>query len=61
MSDKEADLEFVRQLPDEMSVDDIIEHLTILASLRRAEEEIDAGRGVPHDEVKYRIASWFSR
>ena len=61
MSNKEAVLEVVRQLPDEMSVDDIIEHLTILAALRRAEEEIDAGRGVPHDEVKKRIASWLTK
>ena len=57
MSNKEAVLEVVRQLPDESSIEEIIEHLTVLAALRRAEEAADAGRVVPHEEVKKRIAS----
>jgi predicted transcriptional regulator len=61
MSNKEAVLEVVRQLPDESSIGEIIEHLTVLAALRRAEEAADAGRVVPHEEVKKRIASWITK
>jgi predicted transcriptional regulator len=61
MSNKEAVLEVVRQLPDESSIEEIIEHLTVLAALRRAEEAADAGRVVPHEEVQKRIASWITK
>jgi predicted transcriptional regulator len=61
MSIKEAVLEAVRQLPDDAGFEEVLEQIETLAAIRRGEEDADAGRVVPHDEVKRRIASWITR
>ena len=61
MSSKEAVLEAVRQLPDEVSIEEIIDHLEIIAAIRKAEEAADAGRVVSQDDVRKRIASWITK
>lgn len=61
MSIKEAVLEAVRQLPDDAGFEDVLERIETLAAIRRGEEDADAGRVIPHDEVKRRIASWITR
>jgi predicted transcriptional regulator len=58
MSNKDAVIEAVRQMPDEASIEEIVEHLSILAAIRRGDEEADAGKVIPHEEVKKRLASW---
>jgi predicted transcriptional regulator len=61
MSIKEAVLEAVRQLPDDAGFEDVLDQIETLAAIRRGEADADAGRVVPHDEVKRRIASWITR
>jgi predicted transcriptional regulator len=61
MSDKEAVIEAVRQMPDGASIDEIAEQVAILAAIRRGEEAADAGRVITHDEVKKRLASWLTK
>ena len=38
-----------------------MDELEILADLRRADAEIDAGDFTTHEEVKQEIATWFSK
>lgn len=61
MSVKEAVLNAVREMPEEVSFEELLEELEILADLRCADAEIDAGDFVTHDEVKQEIATWFSK
>lgn len=61
MSNKEAVIETVRELPDDVSLEDILERIAILAAIRRGEEAGDAGRVIPHEEVKKRVASWITK
>lgn len=61
MSVKESVLNAVREMPEEVSFDELLEQLEILADLRRADAEIDAGDFVTHEEVKQEIATWFSK
>ena len=61
MSDKETIIEAVRKLPETATIDDISEEVAILAAIRRGEKAADAGRVVPHDEVKRRVAAWKSK
>ena len=61
MTVKEAVLQAVSEMPDESSWDDILDELKILAELRRADAEIDAGDFTTHEEAKQEIASWFSK
>ncbi len=61
MSNKEAASEAIRGLPDEASLEDILEHIATLAAVRRGEAGADAGRVIPHEEVKKRIATWMTK
>ena len=61
MSNKELVIEVIRELPEEATIDDIAEHVALLAAIRRGENAADAGRVVSHDEVKRQAASWFTK
>jgi hypothetical protein len=61
MSDKRVVLEAVRRMPDSANLDDIRNELELLAALRRAEEDVKAGRVIPHAEVVKRSAQWTSK
>jgi len=61
MSNKELVLEAVRELPEETTMEEILEQIAILAAIRRGEEDADADRVIPHEEVKRRVASWISK
>ena len=61
MSNNEAAIETVRELPDDVSLEDILERIAILAAIRRGEEAADAGGVIPHEEVKKRVASWITK
>ncbi len=45
----------VEQLPDDASVEDAIERLVVLAEIERGIADANAGRTIPHDEVKRRL------
>ncbi len=61
MSNKELVIEMLRQLPEEVTLEEIREEIAILAAIRRGEEAAAAGRVVPHSEVKTRSATWTSK
>lgn len=42
-------------LPEDASLDDIMEALYLRAKLERAERSIEEGRGIPHEEAKKRL------
>jgi predicted transcriptional regulator len=61
MSDKEVVIEAIRQLPEQASFEEIAEEVAILAGIQKGEEDADAGRTIPHDEVKKRLQTWLSK
>ncbi len=60
MNDKDVVIETVRKVPEAASLEQISEEIAILAALRRGEEAADAGRVMPHEEVRKKLASWIS-
>jgi predicted transcriptional regulator len=56
-SPKERILEALRDLPPDASIDDAIERLVFLARIEEGLAELDAGEGVPHEEVKRRFGA----
>ena len=42
-------------LPEDATIDDAIERLVFLAKIDAGLAELDAGQGVPHDEVKRQL------
>jgi predicted transcriptional regulator len=52
---REKILEALQDLPDDATVDDAIERLIFLARIDAGLAELDAGKGIPHEEVKRRL------
>ena len=61
MSVKEAILNAVREMPEEISFDEVLEQLEILAAIRRADEDIAAGRVYSQEEIEQEVETWFSK
>jgi len=52
---RERILEALQDLPDDATADDAIERLILLARIDAGLAELDAGMGIPHEEVKRRL------
>ena len=48
----------IDKLPDEANMDDIIDALYVRIKFERGIQEIEDGKGVPHEEAKKRMRSW---
>ena len=53
---REKVLSVLQELPEEVDVDALTERLYLLQKIDDAEKEIAAGKGIPHDEVRRRLA-----
>lgn len=45
----------IQKLPANATLRDAIEHLVFVAKIDEGLDELDAGKGIPHDEVKRRL------
>lgn len=61
MSDKEIVIETLSRLPESVSLSEIQEELRILAAIRKAQAEADAGNVVPHSEAVKMVEGWASK
>ena len=57
---REKLLSVIQELPDEVDVDALTERLYLLQKIDDAEKEIAAGKGLPHEEVRRRLAKWLT-
>lgn len=60
MTPKEIVLETIRALPDDCSIDEIAERIEFMAAVQKGLDQLDRGEGIPHEEVKKQLASWFT-
>lgn len=58
MSTKEAAIEVIRQLPDDVSWDDIAYEMHVRQKIEEGLRQIDAGEVVEHEEVMKRLSRW---
>ncbi|HUT56823.1 MAG TPA: hypothetical protein VNA25_02985 [Phycisphaerae bacterium] len=58
MTTKEIARSVIEALPEDASIDDIMQALYVRAKLERAERSIEEGRGIPHAEAKRRLQKW---
>ncbi|MCC6641926.1 MAG: hypothetical protein IT386_12265 [Deltaproteobacteria bacterium] len=54
---KERILEALRSLPSDATADDAIERLVFMARVEEGFAQLDAGEGIPHEEVKRRFGA----
>ena len=58
MSTKEAVIEMIRQMPDDVTVPDIMAELYVRQKIDAGLRQLDAGEGIDHEEVKRRLSRW---
>ena len=58
MTTKERVMQAVQSLPDDASIEDVMERLLLLAKIDKGLEQADAGQTIPHSQVKERMAKW---
>lgn len=60
MSTKEEVIEMIRNMPEESTVEDIMEKLYIRTKIERAMKQLNEGEGIPHEQVKEHFKKWLS-
>ena len=60
VSTKELLIEFTRNLPEKVTLDEAIEELQILAAIERGQQAAEEGRVITQAEVRRRFAEWRS-
>ena len=55
---KEQVLELVERLPDDFTLDEILDEIYFKAQVDAGLQELDEGKGIPHEEVKRRLSKW---
>ena len=58
MSDREIVLELVKQLPPDVSLQEIIRRIKFIAGVQEGLKQIDQGQGIPIEQVEKMIDSW---
>jgi hypothetical protein len=58
LNEKEQLLEMIRALPEDSTIDDIIDELYFRMQVDLGIKELNEGKGIPHDQVKSRISKW---
>jgi predicted transcriptional regulator len=59
VTEKEIVLQTIRALPDDCSLEEIAERVEFMAAVQKGLDQLDAGEGIPHEEVKKQLASWW--
>jgi predicted transcriptional regulator len=58
MSNRELVLDLVRKLPEDTSMEEIMEKIAFVAGVNEAIAEADRGELIPLEEVEKMIAKW---
>ena len=60
MSTKELVLKTITDLPEDVSWAEIQERINFMAGIRKGFEEIEDGKGIPHEDLKRQFQSWIT-
>ena len=58
MSTKEAVVEMIKRLPDNVTVSEIMAELYFRQKVDEGLKQLDAGKGIPHQKAKKKLAKW---
>jgi predicted transcriptional regulator len=60
MTTKQAVLEMIEKLPEDISVEDIMAELYLRQKVDEGLRQLDAGQGIEHEEAVRRLGKWLS-
>jgi predicted transcriptional regulator len=58
---KDEVIKMIAKMPNDVSIDDIMEELYFKLQVNRGLQELDEGKGIPHEEVEKRMQQWLSK
>jgi predicted transcriptional regulator len=58
---KQKVIEMIQSLPEEVTVDDIMEELYFKLQVDEGLRELDEGKGISHEEVEKRMSKWLTK
>jgi hypothetical protein len=61
MSSREMVIEFVRKLPEEMSLQQIAREIELLAGIKSARDQARRHEGIPAEEARKLVDTWVSK
>jgi predicted transcriptional regulator len=61
MGNKEAVIELVNRLPENVSLREIAQEIEFVAAIQEGLEQIDQGQGVPLEDVEKMIDLWTTK
>jgi len=61
IKEKDQVIEMIRTLPDDSTVDDIMEELYFRMQVDRGLKELDEGKGISHQDVRQKLAKWLEK
>ncbi len=60
MTTKEVAIQTIKNLPDDATWDDVLERINFVAGVRKGLLELDAGKAIPHDQIRAEYAQWLT-
>jgi len=58
---KQQVIKMIQDLPDEVTIDDVMAELYFRIQVDAGLEELDGGEGIPQEEVEKRMAKWLTK
>jgi predicted transcriptional regulator len=58
---KQQVIKLIQNLPDEVSLDDIMAELYFKLQVDAGLKELDEGKGISHEEVEKRMSRWLTK
>lgn len=58
---KQQVIQMIQSLPDNVTIDDIMAELYFKLQVDAGLRELDAGKGIPHEEVEKRMSEWLTK
>lgn len=58
---KEQVIRIIENLPEEVTIDDVMEELYFKSQVDAGLKELDEGKGIPHEEVEKQMSKWLTK
>ena len=58
---KEQVVQMIKSMPGDVTVDDIMAELYFRLQVDAGFKELDEGKGIPHSQVRERMAKWLKK
>ena len=58
---KEQVIQMIQSLPEDITIDDIMSELYFKLQVDAGLNELDEGKGIPHEDVEKRMSKWLSK